>query len=136
VLEGDRTLFHQRLEMVLGGVGRGKTEGAGDLGARRRHAEDFQAVADEVENLPLAGGQVVGHEYAPLTVFTYSTAEAGTGKDPTHKKTPARSGRPMTKVNGENRADYLWHMPVWGRATSSMLGPVTYTDIPYAGPRH
>jgi hypothetical protein len=37
--EGDGTLFGQRLEVILGGIGRSEAEGAGNLRPRRRRAE-------------------------------------------------------------------------------------------------
>jgi hypothetical protein len=51
--EDDGALLGERLEMVLGGIWRGETEGAGNFHARRWRAEHFQRAFDEVENFLL-----------------------------------------------------------------------------------
>ena len=55
--ENDDALFGERLEMLFGGVVRGKAEGAGDFGTRRRRAEDLQRVANEIEDFLLSRGE-------------------------------------------------------------------------------
>ena len=52
--EHDDALPGKRLEMLLGGIVRGKTEGAGNFGPCWRRAEKFQRIADEVEYFLLA----------------------------------------------------------------------------------
>ena len=48
----------QRLQVFLGGVGRFETQFGGDFGAGGRGASAFDRVADQVEDLLLAGGKL------------------------------------------------------------------------------
>ena len=54
----DHALSRQRLEMLLGGVGRLEAELVGDLGPRRRRAGALDRALHEVEDLLLAVGEL------------------------------------------------------------------------------
>ena len=54
----DHALARQRLQMLLGGVGRLEAELVGDLGARGRRAGALDRALDEIEDLLLAVGEL------------------------------------------------------------------------------
>ena len=53
----ERALFGQRLQVIFGRAGGGKTEPCGDLGARGRHARGVDVAANPVEDLLLPRGE-------------------------------------------------------------------------------
>ncbi len=53
----DRALACQRLQVALGSIERAETKVLGDLGAGGRSAALTDAIANELENLLLTGGQ-------------------------------------------------------------------------------